>query len=141
MARIISEKLLPTTLHLIELHEQQLKSARMLIRGVEHQIATLKEFVRANYTGDVEAFEELVMYVKTNVGTSHRHYTKWGDDALTARYFNEAREWSTKNAAQQAEVSALREGSTADQVQEVPTTSGNTGAHLPDVESEGGTPD
>lgn len=136
---MVNEKVLPTTLHLIELHEQQLKSARMLIRGVEHQIATLKEFVRANYTGDKEAFKELVMYVRTNTGTSYRRYTKWGDDALTARYFNEAREWSTKNAAQQAEVSALREGSPADEVQEVPAAPRDAGARLPDVESEGGT--
>ena len=108
--RIIREKVLPVTLRLIELHEQQVKSARMLIRGVEYQIATLKEFVRANYTGDVEVFKELAKCVKTNVGTSHRHYTKWGDDALTARYFNEAREWSTKNAAQQADARWLAKG-------------------------------
>ena len=113
----------------------------MLIRGVEYQIATLKEFVRANYTGDKESFSTLAMVVKSNVCTPTRHYTKWGDDALTARYFKEATEWSTKNAAQQAEVPALREGSSADQVQEVPAASGNAGAHLPDVESEGGTAD
>ena len=141
--RPIHNALLDNSIQMVELYERQLKLTRELLRAVEYRIATVKEFVRANYTGDEHAFKALAPAVSSNTGSERRYY---GDGTAvellrTQRAFNDAVEWRKKYAAQQAEVPALREGSTADQVQEVPAASGNTGAHLPDVESEGGTTD
>ena len=137
---MVNEKVLPTTLNLIELQEQQLKSARALVKGVENQIATLKEFVRANYTGDKEAFSTLAMLVKSNVCTPTRHYNKPADAILTPRYFNEAQQWREQHEQESKTdaVPALQDGALPDQAREVPAAPVQAGAALPDVESEGG---
>ena len=135
----ISEKVLPVTLSLIDKHEQQLKLMREMIRGVEYRIGNLKDFVRANVTGDKVAFAAIATVVTKNVGSSRRYYSDHRLDAQrTDVIVKLERELNEKRIA---EVSALREGSTADQVQEVPAAPSDAGAHLPDVESEGGHPD
>jgi hypothetical protein len=135
----ISEKVLPVTLSLIDKHEQQLKLMREMIRGVEYRIGNLKDFVRANVTGDKEAFKAIAAVVTKNVGNSRRYYDNDRVDTLTTdRIVTNERQ---KNEKRIAEVSALREASATDQVQEVPAAPSDAGAHLPDVESEGGHPD
>lgn len=140
----LHDKLLANSVDMLALYQKQLKLTKEMLHAYECRISTMEEFIRANITGDERAFKILAPMVGKGTGTKRPFYdTGFSDGIKTKKAVQQAREWSAANEPEEgtSAVSSLREGSTADQVQEVPAASGNAGAHLPDVESEGGTTD
>ena len=142
--RILHEKMLANTLHMLELYGKQLKLAQELKWGIEAKINIIEEVVRANITGDKKALAILGPLVVKGQGNWRRYYDNGLSDAKqTKKVVQLAQEWRKvyEQKSKSDPVPALPEGDVSDAPREVPAAQLSAGAPLPDVESEGGNTD
>lgn len=90
--KIINDKVLLNTLHMIELHERQLVTAKKMVRAVEMRLHTLKELARATYTGDGKAFNVLAPRATADTVSADSYYPNT-DFRRTRLALEEARAW------------------------------------------------
>ena len=139
--RPLHDKLLANSVDMLALYEKQMKLTREMMRVYECRIATLSEFIRANFTGDEQAFKILAPIVGKGTGTTRPFYDAGiSDDVRTKRIVQQAQQWrETYEQESKADaVPALQDGALSDQAREVPAAPVQAGATLSDVESEGG---
>jgi hypothetical protein len=133
----IHEGMLHNTVAMLELCQRQRALAEELLRSYDCRIATLKEFIRANITGDQQGFKLLAPMVGRGTGTTRSFYPNGNSGmASTKRAVQQAKEWSKANEqkAPAGEVPALREGVASDEAREVPAPQSGAGGALPPVE-------
>jgi len=98
---VISEKVLEKTIALILKHDEGIKLAERFIAGHKQHQRQLKEFVRANWSGDRAGFDVLKEAIVAGKGHGQSHYTNPRDrlfdqakaDAATIRAYREARDY------------------------------------------------
>lgn len=139
----LHDKLLRHSVHMLELYNKQLALTKQMMYGYECRIATMEDFIRANFTGDDKAFKILAPIVGKGTGTKRPFYDGWQDAKRTKTVVQQAQQWSAANEQKDQPdiVPALQAGALSDQAREVPAAPVNAGAALPDVESEGGNTD
>lgn len=76
MMKPISTKALRASVKLLEKMEQMQRTAQELIRSVDARISVLNEFIRANYTGDDKAFNQLKPVIIENRGNARLFYSQ-----------------------------------------------------------------
>ena len=131
----LHDKLLANSVH------TQRKLTMQMVHAYECRIATMSEFIRANMTGDEQAFKILAPIVGKGTGTNRPFYNAGiSDEVRTKRAVQQAQEWRTKyeQESKADHVPALQDGALSDQAREVPAAPVQAGATLSDVESEGG---
>lgn len=137
----LHDKLLRHSVHMLELYNKQLALTKQMMYGYECRIATMEEFIRANFTGDSEAFKILAPIVGKGTGTKRPFYNDgFLDVKRTKTVVQQAHQWSAAHEQkdQSDPVPSLPEGDVSDAPREAPTAQLSAGAPLPDVESEGG---
>lgn len=140
----LHDKLLRHSVHMLELYNKQLALTKEMLHAYECRIATMENFIRANFTGDSEAFKILAPIVGKGTGTKRPFYNDGFLDAKrTKTVVKQAQQWSAahEQKGQPDPVPALQDGALSDQAREVPAAPVQAGATLPDVESEGGNTD
>lgn len=142
--RPLHDKLLHNSVKMLELYNKQLKLTKEMLHAYECRISTMQEFIRANFTGDEQAFKILAPMVGKGTGTTRPFYNGGFIDASrTKKVVQQAQQWSElhEQKDQPDSVPALQAGALPDQAREVPAAPVNAGAALPDVDSEGGNTD
>ena len=137
----LHDKLLAHSVDMLALYEKQRKLALQMLHAYECRITTMSEFIRANFTGDEQAFKILAPIVGEGTGTKHPFYNAGiSDDVRTKKAVQSAQQWrETHEQESKADpVPALQDGALSDQAREVPAAPVQAGATLSDVESEGG---
>ena len=137
----LHDKLLANSVHMLELYEKQRELTVQMVHAYECRITTMSEFIRANMTGDEQAFKILAPIVGKGTGTKRPFYNAGiSDEVRTKRAVQQAQEWRTKyeQESKADPVPALQDGALSDQAREVPAAPVQAGATLSDVESEGG---
>ena len=137
----LHDKLLAHSVDMLALYEKQRKLTLQMLHAYECRITTMSEFIRANFTGDEQAFKILAPIVGEGTGTKHPFYSNGlSDDVRTKKAVQSAQQWrETHEQESKADpVPALQDGALSDQAREVPAASVQAGATLSDVESEGG---
>ena len=140
----LHDKLLHHSVKMLELYNKQLALTKEMLHAYECRIATIQEFIRANFTGDEQGFKILAPIVGKGTGTTRPFYNNGlSDDVRTKKAVQQAQQWSElhEQKDQPDSVPALQAGALSDQAREVPAAPSNAGAALPDVESEGGNTD
>ena len=140
----LHDKVLANSVKMLELYNRQLKLTKEMMSVYECRIATMQEFIRANFTGDEQAFKILAPIVGKGTGTKRPFYNAGiSDDTRTKKAVQQAQQWSElhEQKDQPDDVPALQAGALPDQTREAPAAPVNAGAALPDVESEGGNTD
>lgn len=140
----LHDKLVHHSVHMLDLYQKQLKLTKEMMHAYECRITTMEEFIRANVTGDEQAFKILAPMVGKGTGTKRPFYDSGFSDGIkTKKAVQQAREWSAANEPEEgtSAVSSLQEGSATDQARQVPATPVEAGTAVPDVESEGGAVD
>ena len=87
MGKMISRKGLELSLDLLEKYEQQIKLAEELKKGTEARKATIMEFIRANFTGDDEAFKAIRtgFLAEKGSGSTRRYYDRGIMDSMKTK--------------------------------------------------------
>lgn len=137
----LHDKLVHHSVHMLDLYQKQLKLTKEMLHAYECRITTMEEFIRANVTGDEQAFKILAPMVGKGTGTKRPFYDSGISDGVrTKKAVQQAREWSAANEQKdQADpVPPLQDGALSDEARQVPATPVEAGAAVPDVESEGG---
>lgn len=140
-ARILHEKLLLNSVHMLDLYNKQLALTKEMMHAYQCRISTMEDFIRANMTGDDKAFKILAPMVGKGTGTTRPFYDNGIFDASrTKKVVQLAQQWRVlhEQKDQSDPVPALPEGNVPDASREVPAAQLSAGAPLPDVESEGG---
>lgn len=142
--RPLHDKLLHNSVKMLELYNKQLKLTKEMLHAYECRISTMQEFIRANFTGDEQAFKILAPIVGKGTGTTRPFYNNGlSDDVRTKKAVQLAQQWREQHEQESKAdpVPALQAGALPDEAREVPAAPVNAGAALPDVESEGGNTD
>ena len=137
----LHDKLLAHSVDMLALYEKQRKLALQMLHACECRITTMSEFIRANITGDEQAFKILAPIVGKGTGAKRPLYNAGiSDDVRTKKAVQSAQQWrETHEQESKADpVPALQDGALSDQAREVPAAPVQAGATLSDVESEGG---
>jgi len=137
----LHDKLLAKSVDMLALYQKQLKLTKEMLHAYECRISTMEEFIRANFTGDEQAFKILAPMVGKGTGTTRPFYSNGiSDDVRTKKAVQLAQQWrETHEQESKADpVPALQDGALPDQAREVPAAPVQAGTTLPDVESEGG---
>lgn len=140
----LHDELLAHSVDMLALYEKQRKLTKEMLHAYECRISTMQEFIRANFTGDEQAFKILAPIVGKGTGTKRPFYNDgFLDVKRTKTVVKQAQLWreAHEQEGKADPVPALQDGALSDQAREVPAAPVQAGATLSDVESEGGNTD
>ena len=123
MSKPIHPKALQSSLQLYDAHARQSAIIKEMREAVEQRMRVVGDCIRANYTGDKEAFATLLRAVAkdeaVNVYRAHEDVLSWPTKAVITN----ARSWVDEEE-RAGRLSAVQEAASSDEVREVPAPQG-----------------